>query len=71
MAVPFEEIRAVIDQQKGGQQDERPAEPVRPDREPGARPGREPGNTPEVPEAERPPEGEEGVASGPDFTARH
>jgi hypothetical protein len=66
MAASFKEFRAVTDEKANEQQ----AESVQPDREPGVNQEREPGNTPDVPEAERPPERKEGVVSDPDFAAR-
>ena len=62
----IEELRAAIDDWASGVSGHLQGEPVRPGREPGVSPEREPDNKPEVPEAEHPPQREEGVVSDPD-----
>jgi hypothetical protein len=61
----------VSNQGPKGLPDERQSEPIQPDGEPGVSPEREPGNTPDIPEAERPPGGDEGAVPDPDFASRH
>jgi hypothetical protein len=62
----IKELRAVIDETQGPL-NEQQAEPVQPDREPGINPEPEPGNMPETPQAERPPQRQEGAVSEPNF----